>query len=374
MVAFKSVVESVPPLFDPPDPGFNARRGYERLQDWLHGVGVPPFARLTGIVPRSVEHGTVDYEMPVSSWYRTHAGIVPSGIMAFLADAPLGAAILSTLPERKGITTSQVSIDYLRPVTSAVGSLAARGEAVHVGRTTAMSTAWITDDQGQRLAHATTRCVVLGAPKARSLPHASGEFAMPSPLERSARGVVLTDDELDTRGGLDWLNAELAGEIGASPFGRCTGILPTEADVGRVTFKMPTSPWYRSPGPFAYGGALLMFVDTVLSAAVQTKLPAGWVHAPMDLTAHFVRPVPTEIGPLHGVAEVRHAGRSFVVAEARVCLPDGKVALFGSSSSFLLKASPSVLRSRTVIAPTENSVEYDDRDGSVAATAPWSGC
>ena len=81
------------------DIGFLGLDGLERMRVAALGtMPAPPIHHLTGLRPAAGDEGVATYEMPASPWWQTSAGVFTPGVMAFLADAPLGAAVSTALP------------------------------------------------------------------------------------------------------------------------------------------------------------------------------------------------------------------------------------------------------------------------------------
>lgn len=134
--------------------------GVEQLRLFLSGkVPLPPIHYLTGMRPTEVGVGSATFTMPITGWLQTPQGLAIGGDIAILADGPLGCAIQTVLPPATGYTTSELSINLVRPVPRS-GQLIARGRLVHGGRQLALSEAFVTDDAGRLIAHGTSRCVV----------------------------------------------------------------------------------------------------------------------------------------------------------------------------------------------------------------------
>src|SRR5262249_31300809 len=72
--------------------------GLEQLQTFVDGRSPrPPVARLTGRRIVEAELGRVVYALPVSDWLVGPKGTLHPGVISFLADAPLLAAVQSML-------------------------------------------------------------------------------------------------------------------------------------------------------------------------------------------------------------------------------------------------------------------------------------
>jgi len=110
--------------------------GMERLRVASKGtMPAPPIHHLTGLRPVEGDVGTATYQMPASPWWQTSAGVFTPGVMAFLADAPLGAAVSTMLPAGKVLTTSDITMNYLRPASVESERLIGRARAIQVGQT-----------------------------------------------------------------------------------------------------------------------------------------------------------------------------------------------------------------------------------------------
>jgi hypothetical protein len=81
--------------------------------------------------------------------------------MAFLADAPLGAAISTALPPGKILTTSDLTMSFLRPASVESERLVARSRIIHVGRSLGLAETAVEDARGRLLAHGTTRAFLV---------------------------------------------------------------------------------------------------------------------------------------------------------------------------------------------------------------------
>src|SRR5256886_1487627 len=75
----------------------------------------PPISTLTGLRPTDVGLGKTTFAMPASPWWQSGAGVFLAGTLAFVADAPLGCAILTSAPpDRKStrLNSSHSQISY----------------------------------------------------------------------------------------------------------------------------------------------------------------------------------------------------------------------------------------------------------------------
>src|SRR5437879_8041443 len=166
----------------------------------LGTMPAPPIHHLTGLRPAEGAPGTAVYTMPASPWWQTSAGVFTPGVMAFLAEAPLGAAISTALPAGKVLTTSDLTMNFLRPASVESERLVARARLIQAGRSLGLSEVTVEDARGRMLAHGTTRCFLFQPvtpvpdPPARLDVVQRARFETPDPYERPAAGEGLPQD------------------------------------------------------------------------------------------------------------------------------------------------------------------------------------
>src|SRR5919199_4456995 len=136
--------------------------GLEQFRPFFKGqVPYAPLYHLAGLVATEIGPGSATWRMPASPWWQSSAGVFLAGVFPFVADVALGTAIYTTLPPRKVITTSQLSMDFLRPASTGSETLIARARVVQTGRSQGLSECTVEDARGLLLAHGTSRCVLI---------------------------------------------------------------------------------------------------------------------------------------------------------------------------------------------------------------------
>ncbi len=325
--------------------------GIDQLRLFLTGQAPrPPISYLTGMHPTEVGAGSATFVMPISRWLSTPQGLWTAGAIAILADGPLGCAIQTLLPPATGYTTTELSINLVRPVPE-TGHLIARARVLHGGKRMALSEVSVTDSDGRLIAHGTSRCVVFPPmPNVPSPPEEIPVLAVAEdddwipPFRRPVQGVALDQETWASRSGLEVMQALIADELPWPPISHLTGMGPTEASEGSCTFRMPTSLWMTSPSGLVLGGMTACLADIALGAAAQTTVPAGTALAPTDLRVQFIRPVPPDGGSITARAEVVHRGRGMVASRAEVINEQGKLIALASASAVLLPGRRADLR------------------------------
>jgi uncharacterized protein (TIGR00369 family) len=100
-----------------------------RLQKALATV---PYAKLLGFELESLESGTATLCLDVREELTQNQGVVHGGAIASLVDTTTAFAILSLLAPKERISTVDLTISYLRPVSS--GRLRAVAKVIRAGR------------------------------------------------------------------------------------------------------------------------------------------------------------------------------------------------------------------------------------------------
>jgi uncharacterized protein (TIGR00369 family) len=343
-------VESTPPVWQEPvrggypDPRIYALSGREQVDVFVRGAApVPPLSRLLGCVPTAVSDKHCTFTMPVTGWLLGSHGVVPGGLLATLADGAFGLAIQTQIGPATRYATAELSMTFLRPVTTGSHLLSATGTAIHVGRTLALADVSIADDQERLIAHGTSRCSVF--PPAATDPgtHRDEPPAQPTvttqspdPYLRDPEGVVLPDAIWAERSGLAIMRALVSGDLPAPPIHRMTGMTPTVAEPGHCTFALPATEWLNSPAARLQGGVTAWLAETAMSGAVQTVAPAGTDVTAVDMKVNFLRPIASDGGRLIARGTVGHRGRTLAIATAEVLDSAGRIAAVATGSSMLL--------------------------------------
>ena len=252
--------------------------GLEMLRAYLERrLPDPPITKLTGLRLSEASLGVASASMPASPWWQSGAGVFLAGTVAFLADLPLGGAVLTSVPAGWGMTTSELSVNFLRTPTIRNHTIIGRGRLIHATRSLGLSEVTVEDSRGRLLGHATSRCVLFRLDPelmaATTPPKTAPDASSPDPYLRSVEGDVR---------GREFLS------------------------------------------------------DAAMIVAVGSTLPAGTAFNTMDLKINFLRPVLPGEGELTAQAKVIYRGRTVAVANCEVRDPDGKLAAQATASFLLL--------------------------------------
>lgn len=125
--------------------------------------------------------------------------------------------------------------------------------------------------------------------------------------------------------GLPFLEAIRDGRLPDPPVSRLLGFALTEVGAGRAVFECEPSESHYNPIGSVHGGVISTLLDSALSCAVHTTLPAGSGYTTAELKVNFVRPVVTGTGRLRSEGRVIHVGSRLATAEARLTDASGKL-------------------------------------------------
>lgn len=138
---------------------------------------------------------------------------------------------------------------------------------------------------------------------------------------------------------LEWMRGIITGAAPPPPLASAFGFVFEEAEPGRITFSVPAHEWTANPAGVVHGGFTSTLLDTVLTLAVQSKLPEGRMATTTDLHVHMVRPVLPNGQLLRAEATAVHVGTTLGTAEGRVVDAAGKLIAHGTGS-FAIIAVP----------------------------------
>jgi uncharacterized protein (TIGR00369 family) len=142
------------------------------------------------------------------------------------------------------------------------------------------------------------------------------------PPER--RKIVTWDDpraaarEARRMSGTDFFDAMRRGKIPEPPFGKLLGIDSFDAGEGHFMMSLQPDEIHYNPMGCVHGGILATLLDSVMSAAVHTALPAGRGYLTTEINVKFLRPVFQLTG------EIMAEGH-MVSWEGNVAMAEGKI-------------------------------------------------
>jgi uncharacterized protein (TIGR00369 family) len=113
-----------------------------------------PYAKFLGLELGDIGDGTVSIHLPVRAELLQNQGVVHGGAVASLIDTASAFAVLTRIDVDERVTTTDLTIHYLRPITS--GSMTATARVIRAGRRLFVLTVEVTNDRNVLVATAVT--------------------------------------------------------------------------------------------------------------------------------------------------------------------------------------------------------------------------
>ena len=118
-----------------------------------------PYARLLGLELGEITPGAVTIHLDVRDELRQNQGVVHGGAVASLIDTAAAFAVLTQIEINERVTTTDLTIHYLRPASS--GRLTAEARIVRGGRRLFVLSVEVRNDQQILVATAVTTYIKL---------------------------------------------------------------------------------------------------------------------------------------------------------------------------------------------------------------------
>jgi acyl-CoA thioesterase len=125
-----------------------------------------PFNALLGIRLERLHRDGVTVGCRLCDDLLNSAGVAHGGVAAALADAAVGIAILRRVKGKRPITTVELKVNYLEPMSE--GRMLARARLLRVGATLAVGTVELTDSKARLIGTAIVTYLFLDARGNRS--------------------------------------------------------------------------------------------------------------------------------------------------------------------------------------------------------------
>jgi uncharacterized protein (TIGR00369 family) len=139
--------------------------GLEIVQALMTGeLPAPPMIQTAGLQLAEVAPGRVVLTAKAAEYMYNPLGSVHGGLLATMLDTAAGCAVHTRLPVGVRYTSLDLSVKFLRAMTTESGAVRCVGTVTHLGRRTALAEARVTDENERLLATATSSCLILGKP------------------------------------------------------------------------------------------------------------------------------------------------------------------------------------------------------------------
>ncbi|MGZ5441906.1 MAG: PaaI family thioesterase [Thermoanaerobaculia bacterium] len=141
-----------------------------------------------------------------------------------------------------------------------------------------------------------------------------------------------------TLSGLEYMRRVAHGEFEGAPMVRHLGMRMTHVEEGKCTIVLDEiKPEHENGLGIAHGGLAATLLDTALSCAVNTVMPAGKVFTTLEMKINYIRAIRPEDAPLVCVGHVVHAGGKTATAEGRIVDSNGKLFAHGTVTCILFR-------------------------------------
>lgn len=130
-----------------------------RVERAREAFGLVPYAKLLGLELGEVGPGVASVRLEVREDLKQYQGVVHGGAVASLIDTAAAFAVLTQLEINERVTTTDLTIHYLRPANS--GRLTATARIVRTGRRLIVLSVEVTNDQEILVATAVTGYIKL---------------------------------------------------------------------------------------------------------------------------------------------------------------------------------------------------------------------
>jgi len=113
-----------------------------------------PYTKFLGLELGEIGNGEVSIYLDVRPELKQNQGVVHGGAVASLIDTASAFAVLTQIETHERVTTTDLTIHYLRPITA--GRMTARARTVRGGRRLFVLSVEVTNDDGLLIATAVT--------------------------------------------------------------------------------------------------------------------------------------------------------------------------------------------------------------------------
>ena len=144
-------------------------------------------------------------------------------------------------------------------------------------------------------------------------------------------------DETLSMSGLAFMQAMLSGALSGPPIAALMNYHLHSVEQGKVVFEGTPRFSHCNPAGGVHGGWYGTLMDSCMSCAVMTMLPAGSVYTTLEYKINLTRAIPLDT-TLHAIGICDHAGRSTGVAHGELRgIADGKLYATGSATCLVMK-------------------------------------
>ena len=137
--------------------------------------------------------------------------------------------------------------------------------------------------------------------------------------------------------GLEFLQKVVSGEISSPPISVLMGFTLAEVSPGYARFECDPGEYHYNPIGVVHGGLACTLLDSCMSCAVQTTVPAGSAYTTLELKVHLVRAITSKTGHLRAEGKIIHGGSRMGTAEGKLVDKNGKIYAHGTTTCMIMK-------------------------------------
>ena len=118
-----------------------------------------PYFKLLSMHIQELDVGRSLLAIDVAQKHLQPFGVVHGGVICSILDAAAFWAVYTTVDESQGMTTVDIKLNYLAPITE--GKLIAEGRCIKTGKTLGLGEATVRTEDGRILAHGTSTLMIV---------------------------------------------------------------------------------------------------------------------------------------------------------------------------------------------------------------------
>ena len=137
--------------------------------------------------------------------------------------------------------------------------------------------------------------------------------------------------------GMEFLQKIASGEIPPPPIAVLMGFDLTKVEPGFAVFECDPAEYHYNPIGVVHGGLACTLLDSAMSCAIQTTVPAGSGYTTLELKVHLVRAITDKTGHLRAEGRIVHGGSRMGTAEGKLIDAEGKIYAHGTTTCMIIK-------------------------------------
>jgi|APFre7841882724_1041349.scaffolds.fasta_scaffold35226_2 uncharacterized protein (TIGR00369 family) len=140
-----------------------------------------------------------------------------------------------------------------------------------------------------------------------------------------------------TMSGLDYLRGMGKGDFPPPPIVDLVDFRFLNVEEGRIVFGFTPAEYHYNPIGSVHGGVISTLLDSALSCAVHSTLPAGTGYTTLEIKVNYVRAVTAKTGPMRCEGKVIHRGSNVATSGAFLTDAEGKLYAHASGTCMIFK-------------------------------------